>query len=123
MRLIQLFVPGSDREVIRDRLDSMEIAFVFTEANGQRNGTLVHIPVPTGAVDEVLEVLYDTGIDESTYTVVTETNRATIPNLEELSNRYVEGPKGNQGTSNLELRECAADRKPARVSVGSSDRA
>lgn len=115
MRLIQLFVPASDYEAVTGQLSEMEVSYVLTEADGERDGSLVSVPVPAGAVDEVLRQLYEVGLDEETYTVVTAVDRATVPNLEELTGRYVEGPKGARGASNLELRERADDLKPDRA--------
>ena len=112
MRLIQLFVPSADRTAVTERLSELEIPYVLTDADGDRDGSLASITVPAEAVDEVLTQLYETGLDEDTYTVVTEVDRATSPNLEELTGRYVEGPKGARGASNLELRDRADDLKP-----------
>ena len=115
MRLIQLFVPRTDRDAVRERLAEMDVEYVFSEADSRRDGNLAYIPVPTGAVDRVLEELYDAGLDENTYTVVTDADRATVPNADELVDRYVEGPKGDRGASHMEIRERADDLKPDRA--------
>lgn len=112
MRLIQVFVPSDAHGAVRATLAEMEIEAVFTDADGDREGRLAYVPVPTGAVDAVLGRLYEAGLDRDTYTVVTEIDHATVPNVEELTDRYVEGPRGERGASNVEIRERAADLTP-----------
>jgi uncharacterized hydrophobic protein (TIGR00271 family) len=112
MRLIQVFVPSDDREATRDTLDEMNVDYLFVDENSSRDGTIAYVPVPAGAVDTVLERLYDAGLDEDTYTVVTDAEFATVPNVEELTDRYVDGPKGSRGASHPEIRERAGDLKP-----------
>jgi uncharacterized hydrophobic protein (TIGR00271 family) len=112
MRLIQVFVPSEHHDAVRETLTAMDVPFVFGEADGGRDGRLANVPVPDGAVDTVLERLYDAGLDEDTYTVVTDVERANVPNVDELTDRFVEGPKGERGASHVEIRERAADLTP-----------
>ncbi|OYR41692.1 TIGR00341 family protein [Halorubrum sp. Ib24] len=112
MRLVQVFVPKDDRDAVREALSEMEVEFVFTDANGGREGSLAEIPVPSGAVGVVLDRLYEAGLDEDTYTVVTDVEEATVPNADELEDRYVEGPKGKRGAPNVEIRARAEDLTP-----------
>ena len=116
MRLIEIYVPRADRTAVEETLSEMAVEAVFTDADGDRDGALASIPVPTGAVETVLERLYDAGLDEDTYTVVTDVERATVPNVDELTDRYVEGPKGARGASHVEIRDRAEDLKPDRAS-------
>ncbi|WP_049981832.1 DUF389 domain-containing protein [Halolamina rubra] len=115
MRLVQVFVPAEEQAAVREALGEMGVEFLFTDADGRRDGKLASVPVPAGAVDTVLEQLYDAGLDESTYTVVTDVERATVPNVEEITDRYVEGPTGDRGVSNDEVRERATDLTPDTV--------
>lgn len=112
VRLIQIFVPSDDRVAIELTLDEMGVEYLFVDEDSSRDGSVANIPVPGGAVDAVLEQLYDAGLDEDTYTVVTEVERANVPNVDELTDRYVEGPKGERGASHPEIRERAEDLKP-----------
>lgn len=112
MRLIQVFVPSDDRDAVREALSQMDVDALFSEADSDRDGSIAYLPVPTGAVDTILERLYDAGLDRDTYTVVTDVHHATVPNADELTDRYVEGPKGERGVSHAEIRERAADLKP-----------
>ncbi|MDF9744956.1 DUF389 domain-containing protein [Natrinema salsiterrestre] len=112
MRLIQVFVPSEDRDAVRETLSEMDVQFVFVDADGRRDGRLANVPVPSGAVETVLERLYDAGLGEDTYTVVTDVDRANVPDVEEMTDRYVEGPKGERGASHAEIRERAEDLTP-----------
>lgn len=112
MRLIQIFVPSDVRSAIDETLANMDVDAIYTDADAHRDGAIGHIPVPTGAVDTVLDRLYDAGLDEGTYTVVSDVHRATVPNVEALTDRYVAGPKGERGASHSEIRERADDLKP-----------
>ena len=112
MRLIEIFVPSDDRVAIESALDEMGVEYLFVDEDSSRDGSVANIPVPGGAVETVLERLYDAGLDEDTYTVVTDVERANIPNVEELTDRYVEGPRGDRGASHPEIRERAEDLKP-----------
>lgn len=86
VRLVQVFVPKDDRNAVREALSEMEVEFVFTDANGRRDGSLAEIPVPSGAVDVVLDRLYDSGLDEDTYTVVTDVEVGVQPSSPRLVN-------------------------------------
>ncbi|MDS0473416.1 DUF389 domain-containing protein [Natrinema sp. 1APR25-10V2] len=112
MRLIQIFVPSDVRPSVGDTLDGMDVEYLFVDEDGTRDGAVAYVPVPAGAVDTVLERLYDAGLDEDTYTVVTDVQRATIPNVDELTDEYVDGPKGARGASHPEIRDRARDLTP-----------
>ena len=112
MQLIQVFVPREDQAAVRDRLDEIEAGHVFSDADGQREGALAYVPVPSGTTDRILEELHDAGLPEDTYRVVTDANQAHIPNVEDLETRFAAGPTGGRGDSHAELRKRAADLKP-----------
>jgi uncharacterized hydrophobic protein (TIGR00271 family) len=105
MRLIQ-------QDAMRQTLDEMAIECLFTDADGTRDGAVAYVPVPTGAVDAVLEQLYEAGLDDDADTVVTDVHHASVPNVDDLTDRYVEGPTGDRGVSNPELRKRARGLKP-----------
>ncbi|WP_372912285.1 TIGR00341 family protein [Salinigranum sp.] len=113
MRLIEIFVPDDDLATVEETLTEANVEHVLVDEAGPRGGVVAHIPVPSGGVDAVLETLYDAGLDESTYTVVSELSDATVSNVDELSEQYVEGPRGDTGISHPEIRERARDLKPA----------
>lgn len=112
VRLIQVYVPDDARASVTNELDDAGIEYRLGDEAGD-GGVLAHVPVPTGAVDAVLELLYDAGLDEETYTVVTDVDRATVPNVDALTEQYVEGPEGE--ASYAEIRRRAEDMRPRRA--------
>ena len=112
MKLVQLFVPDEDRMAVRETLEEMGVEYLFSDEGSRRDGSIAYVPVPAGAVDTILDRLYEAGLDEDTYTVVTEADRGTVSNIDEIADEYVEGPKGDRGVSHSEIRERAADLKP-----------
>ncbi|MFC6836046.1 TIGR00341 family protein [Halomarina ordinaria] len=114
MRLIQVFVPNDVRTEVERTLDDAGVDYLLGDELSGRDGVIAHVPVPAGAVDAILDRLYDAGLDEDTYTVVTDVDRAVVPNADAVADRYVEGPKGEAGVSHPELRERADDLTPGR---------
>lgn len=112
MRLIHVHVPPDVHVSVRERLDQADLEYVFTDESGGREGFIAQIPVPAGAVDPVLEMMYEAGLPESTLTIVTEAQRANVENAEELTDAFVDRPKGDAGVSYPQLRERADDLKP-----------
>ena len=116
MRKIQVRVPGAVREAVTAALAGEDIEYLLTEEASGRGAVIIEIPVPTGAVEGVLELLYDAGLSEDAYTVVSdiqETETGT-QNIESLTERFVEGPPG-EGLSHPRLRERALDLQPGRA--------
>ncbi len=92
MRLIQLLVEDERRSATLDILDDNDIDYAIVEEAGERQeSTLLLFPIPTEAVDELLDELReDAGIQETAYTVVTEAETATTEHIDELEERYAE---------------------------------
>lgn len=115
MQLLQIHVPTDQLVTATDTLDEMGATFLQTEETSERNGTVLYVPVPQGGAQPVLDRLHDAGLDE-TYTVITDGD--TTPDadmgLDELDERYVEGPKGDAGLDNTSLRERAENLTPGR---------
>lgn len=112
MRLIHVHVPPDVHLQVREALDKADLEYLFADETGGREGFIAQIPVPDGAVDPVLELMYDAGLPESTLTVVTQAQRANVTNAEQLSDEFVERPKGDSGVAYPQLRERADDLKP-----------
>lgn len=84
-------MPAGKREAVLDVLDEEGIDYVLTEETGRRGYThVVSFPLPTNAVEPVLDRLGEIGIGNDGYTVVTEAQSVTSRQFEELSERYSE---------------------------------
>ncbi|MFB6135695.1 MAG: DUF389 domain-containing protein [Halobacteriaceae archaeon] len=105
MKLIQLHVPP-DRESAFDALDERDVDYVRFDAD-DREGTVVHFPLPGEGVDEVLGDL-----DVDSYTVVADADRVTSDHFEELRERYAETEQDESVTAE-QLRDRAEELNPS----------
>ena len=91
MRLVQLTVPSGKLETVRAALDDEGVDFVITEETSDRQyAAIAYIPLPTNAVEPVLERLREAGVDESTYTVILDAQTVVSRDFEKLEERYAE---------------------------------
>ncbi|MGZ0747524.1 TIGR00341 family protein [Haloparvum sp. AD34] len=91
MRLVQVMIPAGKRQAVIEALDEEGIDYVVTdETSGREFTAVVTFPIPTAAVEPVLDTLREAGIDESTYTVVTEAETVISRRFEQLEEEYEE---------------------------------
>lgn len=91
MRLVQITIPAGKRETLLSTLDDEGIDYVVAdETSGREYAGIVHIPLPTNAVEPVLESLRAAGLDDSSYTVVMEANSVVSRQFEQLEKEYAE---------------------------------
>ncbi|EMA46259.1 TIGR00341 family protein [Halococcus saccharolyticus] len=91
MRLVQVTIPAGKREAILRTLDDEGIDYVLTEETSGREFTgVVSFPLPTTAVEPVLDRLRETGIDEDAYTVVLDAETVVSRRFDQLEERYDE---------------------------------
>ncbi|WP_394338427.1 TIGR00341 family protein [Halopenitus persicus] len=91
MRLVQVMIPAGKRAAILDALDDEGIDYVVTdETSGRKYTGVVSFPLPTAAVEPVLDRLREAGIDEETYTVIVDAETVISRRFEQLEERYAE---------------------------------
>ncbi|PSQ03509.1 TIGR00341 family protein [Halobacteriales archaeon QS_4_69_31] len=91
MRLVQVTVPSGKLETVRAALDDEGVDFVITEETSDRQyAAIAYIPLPTNAVEPVLERLREAGVDESTYTVILDAQTVVSRDFEKIEERYAE---------------------------------
>ncbi|WP_226022171.1 TIGR00341 family protein [Halomicrobium salinisoli] len=91
MRLVQVTIPAGKRETVLAVLDDEGIDYVVSdETSGREFTALVSFPLPTPAVEPVLEDLREVGIEENAYTVILDANTVISEQFEELEARYAE---------------------------------
>jgi len=104
VRLVQITIPAGKREAILDALDGHDIDYVVTdETSGREFDALVSFPLPTNAVEPVLDDLRDTGIDRDAYTVVLSAETVVSERFEELQERYSESGEDEDRIAREEL--------------------
>ena len=91
MRLVQITIPAGKRETLLSTLDDEGVDYVVTdETSGREYAGVAHIPLPTNAVEPVLDSLREAGLDDSSYTVVMEANTVVSRKFEQLEAEYAE---------------------------------
>ncbi|MEY7849785.1 TIGR00341 family protein [Natrarchaeobius sp. A-rgal3] len=109
MRLVQVFVPKGDLDLVLETADETGVDYAVSEETSRGEfEAIVSMPVPPAAVEPLLSALRDAGFDEDSYTVVTEAETIVSSRTDELVDEFV-------GTriSREELRARAADLAPA----------
>ena len=115
MRLLQVTIPAGKRQAIERALDDEGVDYVLTEETSSREYTAVaYVPVPTAAVEPVLERLREAGLDDESYTVIVEANTVISRHFEELQERYAE-EEDEERIAREELRSKAGELVPSRV--------
>jgi uncharacterized hydrophobic protein (TIGR00341 family) len=91
VRLVQVTIPAGKREGVLDTLDDQGIDYVVTdEVSGREYTAVAYVPLPTNAVEEVLDTLREAGIEKDAYTVVLNAETVISERFEELEDRYAE---------------------------------
>lgn len=113
MRLVQVTIPAGKREAVLHELDDEGIDYVLTEETSSREFTgVVSFPVPTTAVEPVLDRLRETGLDEEAYTVVLDAETVISRRFEELEERYEEEDDNENRIAREELHARAKELAP-----------
>jgi uncharacterized hydrophobic protein (TIGR00341 family) len=113
VRLVQVTIPAGKREAVLAALDDEGVDYVVTEETSSREYTdVVYVPLPTAAVEPVLEQLRDAGLDDEAYTVVLDASTVVSRQFEALQDRYEEEEDSDR-IAREELRSRAADLAPS----------
>jgi uncharacterized hydrophobic protein (TIGR00341 family) len=113
VRLVQVTVPTGKRETVCRALDDEDVDYVLTdETSGQEYVAIAYVPLPTNAVEPVLETLREAGIDESTYTVVLDVQTVVSRDFDALEDRYAE-EEDSERIAREELVAAARDLVPS----------
>ncbi len=89
MRLIYVLVPEPDQPAVFAHLEDEGIDYVVMSEDSETGDVVVQFPLPTPAVEEVLEDLNATGLEDE-YTVVTSAETVETRNFERIEDRYAE---------------------------------
>ena len=112
MRLLQVAAPTGKRDTVLDALDEEGVDYVVTDETSGRDVTaVVYAPLPTPAVEPVLERLQEAGIDDSSFTVVLDASTVVSRQFDELEERYAED-RDEDRIARQELYSRASDLAP-----------
>ena len=104
MRHIQVTIPVGTRETVLDLLDEEGIDYVVTDETSNREyDAVVHFPVPTNAVEPILDSLQEAGLDEESYTVVVDAETVISRKFDQLQEEYATETVEEEQISRQEL--------------------
>ena len=116
MRLVQVTIPTGKREAVLAVLDEEGIDYTVTEETSDREyAGVATFPLPTPAVEPVLESLRTAGVDREAYTVVLDAETVVSDRFDALVERYAE-EEGDDRIAREELVARADELTPAPVS-------
>ena len=114
VRLVQVELPRGERERILHALDDEGVDYVVSdETSGREISGVAQIPLPSNAVEPVLERLREAGLDEDAYTVVLEANTVISRRFEELEKEYAGEELSEDRIAQEELTAAAKDLAPS----------
>ncbi|OYR75008.1 TIGR00341 family protein, partial [Halorubrum sp. E3] len=98
-------IPAGKRAAVVRALDDEGVDYVVTdETSGREYTAVATFPLPTAAVEPVLDRLREAGIDESTYTVIVAAETVISRRFEALEEEYEEeSERGGDRISREEL--------------------
>jgi len=117
VRLVQVTVPAGKRDAVLAALDDEGVDYVVTDETGSREYTaVVHFPLPTEAVGDVLDSLQSVGLSEDAYTVVVNAETVVSRQFDALEERYARDEASNgDRIAREELVARAEDLAPSRT--------
>ena len=114
MRLVQVTIPAGKREAILELLDEEGIDYVVTdETSGREYTAVVYFPLPTNAVEPILESLRGTGLEREAYTVVLSAETVVSEKFEALEEEYDEREDSEERIARQELEARAKELAPS----------
>ena len=114
MRLVQVTIPAGKREAVLELLDEESIDYVVTdETSGREYTAVVYFPLPTNAVEPILESLRGTGLEREAYTVVLSAETVVSEKFEALEEEYDEREDSEERIARQELEARAKELAPS----------
>ena len=109
MRLVQVFVPQGDRELVLETVDAAGVDYAVAEETSRGEfEAVVSIPIPPAAVEPLLSTFRSAGLGDNSYIVVTAAETIVSNRTTELVRQF-----GTTRISREELQARAEDLAPA----------
>ena len=109
-----MIIPAGKREAVLALLDEEGIDYVVTdETSGREYTAVAYFPLPTSAVEPVLESLRGTGLEREAYTVVLSAETVVSERFETLQEEYAEREESEERIARQELEARARDLAPS----------
>ena len=116
VRLIQILIPDGKRQAVLEVLEEKGVGYsVAEETEHEEYDVVVQFPLPTSAVESVLDELQSVGIDESTYTIVLDVEAVISEEFDELLEEYSD--KTDDEEDDVEHRGITGEERIAREEI------
>jgi len=113
VRLVQLTIPAGKRETILGMLDDEGVDYVVTDETSGREFTgVVYFPLPSNAVEPVLDKLQELGVSEDAYTVVVDAETVISRKFDRLEEKHATDDMEEERISRQELQTQAEEMTP-----------
>jgi uncharacterized hydrophobic protein (TIGR00341 family) len=113
VRLVHVSVPAGKRETVLKTLDDHGVDYVVSDETSGREVTAVaSFPLPTNAVEPVLDALRESGLGDDAFTVVVDAETVVSRRFEQLEERYAEEQPSEDRIARQELVASARDLAP-----------
>lgn len=114
MRVVRTLVSEDDLETVLTVLDEYDIDYVVVSEEGDGEGsTVVEFPLPTQAVERILDELRDAGFPAERYTVVAGAESVVSEHADEMEERFITGEEEDDSIATEEVRSRALDLTPS----------
>ena len=114
MRLVQITVPRGKRETLLGALEDEELEYAVVDETGSKEyAAVAYVPLPTPAVEPVLETLRSAGLDEESFTVVVTADSISSRRYDRLEAEYAED-RNEDRIAREELLATASELAPER---------
>ena len=110
MRLVQVTIPTGKRETVLRILEEEGVDYVVTdESSGREYTGVAYFPLPTNAVEPILETLREAGLEREAYTVVIKAETVESERFESLKQSYAEQEPSEERIARQELESRAEE--------------
>jgi uncharacterized hydrophobic protein (TIGR00341 family) len=104
VRLVQVTIPTGKRLTVLDLLEEEGIDYVVTdETSGREYTAVAYFPLPTSAVEPVLEKLREIGLEREAYTVVLSAETVESERFDALKESYAKKEESEERIARQEL--------------------
>jgi uncharacterized hydrophobic protein (TIGR00341 family) len=113
MRLVQVSIPAGKRETVADVLEDEGVDYMLTdETSGREYTAIAYFPLPTAAVQPILDKLQEAGLGEDPHAVIIDAETDTSRQYTELEKRFSEENPEPATISREEIRTEAREMTP-----------
>ncbi|PSQ46120.1 TIGR00341 family protein [Halobacteriales archaeon SW_6_65_15] len=113
MRLVQVSIPAGKRETVAEVLEKEGVDYMLTnETSGREYTDIAYFPLPTSAVQPILDELREAGLGDDAHAVIIDAETDTSRRFEELEKRYIEDRDASEYIAREEITTKAREMVP-----------